>query len=508
MNSPSAACLTPLFNTSVFVFAASGGVLGCYVLSGCPPAAIAVFLAFTAAALFCLFRQSSVSTPERAGTPPVKLWFVPAALAAGLALGFVNAAEAKKPLSAGLPVEKIRALKGVLLDDPRALARGGMANLAAANSWAPLPGAAGQVRASAAGTAAVFFPDESIPRLKEFGRGGEIFVEGAFSAKPRYGRPVFNARSVHLVRPASRLEQFRTAARAFLVGRLNGMDKSGLAAALLLGSRENLDGELARSYRDAGLSHVLALSGMHLAFFSGLLALLLKRPLGKKPAALAGLLFIGVYVFIVGPQPSLVRAAVMYAMGALALLAGIPKITLAFLGAAFLLQTSFDPGSGFSVSFILSYTALAGILLLGEKIAFLFRGKIPKFLAEGLSASLGAFIATAPFVAAFFGVLRPAGIAAGLLVVPLTTVFMTVAQAALVFGGFPPAAAVLGRALFFLQSLTGNCVKAAASLPGITPPQGKTALAVIAILSAALAALVFYAENRFRRARSYLAPFD
>jgi competence protein ComEC len=385
------------------------------------------------------------------------------------------------------------------LDDPRTGGHGGLANIRATAAGADgLPGC-GNVRSSAKGTALVFFPDSSIPRLKEFGRGGEVFVEGAFSpdAEKRYGKPVFSARSVHLVKPASPAEQFRTAARLSLIGTLSSLDPGGLAAALLLGSRDGLDRNLERSYRDAGLSHILALSGMHLSFFSGLLAFFLKRPLGKKAAAVAGLLFIAIFVFIVGPLPSLVRSAIMYAIGVWAILSGTPKYTVVFLGAAFLVQIVFDPASGLSLSFMLSYAALTGLLLLGEKVSFLLNGRSPP--AKAFSASLGAFIAAAPFSAAFFGELRPGGIVSGLVVVPLTSLFMAASLLFLACGGFPPAVKILS----FLESVIAKTVSAAALIPGI-----KTPFFPALTLSLSLAALVFFAEKRLRLYRSRLESFD
>jgi competence protein ComEC len=241
---------------------------------------------------------------------------------------------------------------------------------------------------------------------------------------------------------------------------------------------------------------------MHLSFFSGLLAFFLKRPLGKKAAALAGLLFIVMFVFIVGPLPSLVRSAIMYAIGVWAIFSGMPKFTLVFLGAAFLLQIAVDPASGLSVSFILSYAALAGLLLLGEKFAFLMRGQAPRPLANALSASLGAFIAAAPFVSAFFGVLRPGGIVSGLVVVPLTTLFMAAALWFLVSGGFfPPEIAETILSVF--EGIIAKTVSAAAMIPGITAP-----FFPILVLSLFLAALVFFAEKRLRVYRSRLDCFD
>jgi competence protein ComEC len=500
--------------TSVLVHAALGGVLGYYVLSVCSPPVLRAVV--VSAGLFCagavLWKRLQTPKPAVFGPGILKAAFsvfrpavavIGFAAAAGVAIGLISGAAARKPFSPGLPVEKVRSVEGVLLDDPGTGGAGGFANVLVTAAGADgLPGC-GSVRSSAKGTALVFFPDSSISRLKAFGRGGEVFVEGTFSpnAEKRYGKPVFSARSVHVVKPASRLEQFRTGARLSLIGTLSALDPGGLAAALLLGSRENLDEGLERSYRDAGLSHILALSGMHLSFFSGLLALFLKRPLGKKAAALAGLLFIAVFVFLVGPQPSLVRAAIMYAIGVWAIFSAMPGYTVVFLGAAFLVQIVLDPASGLSLSFILSYTALAGILLLGKRLAFLMRGRAPLSLANALSASLGAFIAAAPFVAAFFGVLRPGGILSGLVVVPLTSLFMAASLLFLVLGGFFPRIAV--EVLSFLEKIIAGVVSAAAGAPGIEAP-----FFPVLALSLCLAVAVFAAERRLRSCRSRLDPFD
>jgi len=108
----------------------------------------------------------------------------------------------------------------------------------------------GGLRASAKGMVTVFFPAESISRLKEFGRGCVIYADGTFSNTGR--GTLFNAVSVHIVKPASAVEIFRTRLRASLLERFqSGRNSMGMAAkppvwgalasALLLGMRDDLD---------------------------------------------------------------------------------------------------------------------------------------------------------------------------------------------------------------------------------------------------------------------------
>ncbi|MDR1596295.1 MAG: ComEC/Rec2 family competence protein, partial [Treponema sp.] len=239
---------------------------------------------------------------------------------AGFTVGIGAAASIPRPLSLSFPEEGVKGLRGVLLDDPRVSGGGnGMAYLAL-----DMIEGSGGVRASARGKALVFFPPEHIPALKEFGRKSAVYVEGRFFAGGEGMPPFFRASAVHVVRAAPGLEQFRTGLRLAIAGRFargsaeTGVNWGGMALALLLGIRDDLDTGLAQSYRDACSSHVLALSGMHLAVLSSVIAFLLRRFLGLKASVAAGAAFILLYVFLVGPQPSLLRAAVMYLIGVFA----------------------------------------------------------------------------------------------------------------------------------------------------------------------------------------------
>jgi competence protein ComEC len=244
---------------------------------------------------------------------------------------------------------------------------------------------------------------------------------------------------------------------------------------------------------------------MHLAVVSSIIAFFLRKPLGKKAAALLGAFFIVLYVLLVGPQPSLVRAALMYLLGALAVLGALPRRPLLLLAQAFLLQILTDPASGRAVSFILSYLALAGILIQGETIGELFRGKVPPVLAQGLAASLGAFIATGAVTAAFFGKLYPVGIVAGLLIVPLTTLFMILSLGILVIDLILPLlTGPLSAFLSLLYGILEQVVSLASRAPAFPVSSPLPAL----LLSGAAAVFLFLLKNHYLARRQRLVPFD
>jgi competence protein ComEC len=246
---------------------------------------------------------------------------------------------------------------------------------------------------------------------------------------------------------------------------------------------------------------------MHLAIVSSVIAFLLKRPLGIKAAAILGAVFILLYTALVGAQPSLERAALMYLLGTLTVLGAFPRRAFALLALAFVIQICINPASGNSVSFILSYLALAGIFVLGEPVNGLFRGILPDALSQPLAASLGAFMATAAVSAVFFGVLYPVGIIAGLVIVPLTTVLMIAAMIYLAAAFLlPPLTGPLETALSLLYGALSRIVGWAGQVPGIEAANHQGVQGVLIASIVVSIALVSASKRRSERRRR-LGPF-
>jgi competence protein ComEC len=477
---------------------------------------VLLILIFVPVGILCLFRVL-VSWPLMGNVKPETIQFLRimplrlTAFAAGLSLGIGAGTQATKKINLGIPENNVQGISGVLLDDPR-LVSGGRAMTTL--SIRMITGA-GKVRVATRGEITVFFPEESAERLREFGRGTEVFAEGVLRSSTGGntggnfdGAYLFAAESLHITQQAPPLEHFRTGLRANLSQRFTqppAGDPSwgGLALALLLGIRDNLDANIAALYRDAGCSHILALSGMHLAVLVALISFLLKKPLGLRPSVICGALFILAYCYIVGPLPSLNRAALMYLVGVFAVLGMLKREPLSLLCIAFLIQLIITPDAGLSLSFILSYLALAGILIIGESLNGIFKGKIPASLLVSLSASLGAFVATAGVTAWFFGILRPVGIIASLVLTPLTTVFMIGSMAWLALNLIAPSLSpLLSYPLSLLYHLMERSAFFAAQMPGI---KGQPSL-VITLSLLSMAAIVWF-EYRRRVAAKRLEPF-
>ena len=358
-----------------------------------------------------------------------KLGITCLSVAVGFCLGIAARGMMSSSVEFGLLPDRIVSVSGVLVEDPRTLHGGSGLGVLELYECGSSDGS----RATAAGRLTVFFPNDSIEDLMHFGRGAGLYLEGRLSSARSNSETdgyVFNSSSVHILSAPSPIERFRTGLRSGIIKSFQNRQGNyppvwaALSSALLLGVRDDLDVTLSAGFRNSGASHILALSGMHLAIISGLLAFLLKKPFGLKISSLIGAAFILIYVFIAGSQPSLVRAALMYLLGVFAIWTSLKINIFSLFSAAFILQLLFQSNSGESISFILSYLAFFGMISLGNNIHKLLRGRIPAIFSGSISVSLGAFIMTAPIVVYHFGSLRPIGIISCIFLAPLSSLFM------------------------------------------------------------------------------------
>jgi len=446
---------------------------------------------------FCFFRVLSMLDNRFSDNLYPKLRLISiclAAAAAGFILGTFTGAAGQNNINFGLPENNITAVEGVLLEDPRVLPGGSVMALIS------LKRCAGEnVRVSSSGEITLFFPSETSLKLREFGRGTTVFAEGNLRSSDRgYS---FSAVSLHITKTAPAIERMRTGIRLNLINRFEKHSWGGLALALLVGIRDNLDVNLTAVYRDAGLSYILALSGMHLAVITALIAFVLKKPLGLKGALITGAVIICLYCFLVGPMPSLIRSAIMYLLGICTILFALPKKSISILCLSFLIQIILTPAAGNSLSFILSYLALLGIIVTSRQVSSLLSGKIPDFILQPLSLSCGAFLATAGICSFSFGTIAPIGIIAGLFIVPLTTLFMVGSIIWLLFD-FISLSFVLSYPLSWIYWLMEIVSSLAGFIPGI-----KGNPIIILIISLVLILMIAIFHYRQKKAQLMLKKF-
>jgi competence protein ComEC len=147
--------------------------------------------------------------------------------------------------------------------------------------------------------------------------------------------------------------------RQEIVRRLGG--DSGIALALLLGERGELDKRVRRTFVELGISHLLALSGMHLGLIAAAILLMMKRLRIRNLIPL--LVILALYLGTVGEVLSLYRAFGMAVFLVLAKMLHRPLHPMRALGTAAFLLLLWSPHILFSIGFQLSFTATFAVLL-------------------------------------------------------------------------------------------------------------------------------------------------
>ena len=214
------------------------------------------------------------------------------------------------------------------------------------------------------------------------------------------------------------LYQFRLGWRKSLVDCI-GEKNGGILAAMLLGEKSEMDSEVKELYQNNGISHILAISGLHISFIGlGVYRLIRKTGLGYFPAGVFAMGILTLYVLMIGASVSAVRAYLMLALKIGADITGrvYDMLTAAMLGAAItvLYQSLYLTDGGF----YMSYGAILGISLLLPVLEHCFPYR-SKWLS-GCYASIAINIMLFPITLWFFYVFPTYSVLLNMFVLPLT----------------------------------------------------------------------------------------
>jgi competence protein ComEC len=263
-----------------------------------------------------------------------------------------------------------------------------------------------------------------------FSIGQRILVHAPLSRLASFGPEqwVARARRVEVTSRGftSPVWAFRAEAREWLhrtVSRV-GYPSSALLEALLIGAREDVPADLYDGFMRTGSLHILALSGLHVTVLYGVVAGLLWFLGTRWRKFLVAALVLLFYQFLAGFMPSLLRATVMIVLGGMAALLDRDAEPLNVLALSGIVLLLIDPFQAFTLSFQLSFLALAGILAIGALLQRPLASSLPRFLLLAFTMSAGAQAATLPLVIARFGTYYPSGLVASLVLVPLTTGYL------------------------------------------------------------------------------------
>lgn len=192
------------------------------------------------------------------------------------------------------------------------------------------------------------------------------------------------------------------------IRQLYPQDTAGFLTAILTGDKSGISEGDGVALSEAGLYHIMAVSGMHCGFLLTLVTLLAGRR--RRLTAAAALPLLAFYAVLTGGSPSVVRACVMLACLLAAPLFrrdGDPPTALA---AALFVILLANPFAAASVSLQLSFAAVAGLLWLTPRLMRTLAGERPRgrafrIVSASFSATMGALVFTTPLTAWYFGIL-------------------------------------------------------------------------------------------------------
>ena len=326
--------------------------------------------------------------------------------------------------------------------------------------------------------------------------GMRVRVEGRLASPPREGNPgeispagrwlsrgvsaLMTVREVTVLRapgrwsPAALIARAREAIVRESERAIPGV-RGELLADLLIGERSGIPRAIRREMIDAGVAHILAVSGYRVFVLRAMILFFLSLTgMGRRGQCLLGGPLLLFYTLIAGGGASVVRATVMALAFQIGPLTGRKIGKGNALGLAALLLLVADPRELFDAGFQLSFAAVltvqryAGVM--SACLAHVRAGGMPGTLlrgaARGALISAAATLGTLPPAAAAFGRVSVVGVFANIVIVPATGLGMVLGAAALVAGGSHtvPGAAYAAADGLLLDGIL-RCSRLAASFP-------------------------------------------
>ncbi len=209
-----------------------------------------------------------------------------------------------------------------------------------------------------------------------------------------------------------------------------GHDNFAVFSALTLGYMDELDDSVQQAFRATGTSHILSVSGLHVAIIYMVIALMLGfMPKTRKMTVLKQLIIIlllWLYAFLTGLPPSVVRATLMITVFCVAIALRRKAFSYNTVCFAAFVMLIYNPYDFFNVGFQLSFAAVLSICFFLPPILNVFhpQNKVVKLLWETLAVSLAVQLGTFSICLYYFGTFPTYFFLTNLIIVPLSTLVM------------------------------------------------------------------------------------
>jgi len=253
------------------------------------------------------------------------------------------------------------------------------------------------------------------------------------------------------------------------IARLYSGDTAGFLTGIITGDTGSISDEACTDLSEAGIYHILSVSGMHCAFLLSMVTFLTGRHRRRLVAGIAIPLLV-FYTLLTGAQPAMVRSSIMLTLLLLAPLFGRDSDPSTAMASALLVILLQNPFAAASVGMQLSFGAVAGLYWVAPGLNRLFlgtdkqHGRAVRFLSATVATSLGATVFTAPLCAYYFNIFWLVSPLSNLLCLWAATLIFTLGLPVAALSFLAPLAAkglglVLMALIWYLLEMTHLLVK-------------------------------------------------
>ncbi|MFI3114997.1 MAG: ComEC/Rec2 family competence protein [Clostridia bacterium] len=196
-------------------------------------------------------------------------------------------------------------------------------------------------------------------------------------------------------------------------------ETSAFVKGLVLGDKSDFDEYFSIDITKIGISHILAVSGMHVGFLASLCMLIFGKRYGF---AFAGIL-VTMFLFVVGFKASILRAVIMQYMIIIAWFIGRENSSKISVWVAFVILLAYEPYMIYDIGFVLSFLSSIGIIYLYEPIFSAIKTKyINKFILSSVTVSICVTIMTTFACFYYFGYISTLTVLSNLIILPIIAV--------------------------------------------------------------------------------------
>ncbi len=266
-------------------------------------------------------------------------------------------------------------------------------------------------------------------------------------------------------------------------------DAFGVVAALVTGVRTELSPELIRLYQRAGIFHVMAISGAHVAIWIACLYALFRwMGLSTRATLVLLMLVLPLYAVFCGNRAPVVRAVLMALLLMGARLGSLKAPAENALAVAALMLLAWEPASLFDAGFQLTMAAMVTIVVFYERIAEWLAPL--SFLAKPLAVSIAAQLGVMPVAAWHFHRLNPGAPVASLMALPVAAAICILGVVLVFVSGIPVAAAIVSVSTRLAVTVLTGVAALAAELPAASIRVGAPSWIFVGVYVGALIALL------------------